>query len=175
MLFWFRTSRFWPYSPGLLHLHLGQRLTERRSNHEVHGQMPRGNLMESGYMYAHHKPKHNKSLFIFKEYTVYGVFIIWRVLSQKQFSRAGTHHCIPQILLKIITCPRHWYMFLAQRSSYVLSGKLMTGYWAKPVPGQISSPRPIVGKLLISCEHFKMRLGYIFLTSRKYTSRAKAC
>ena len=40
------------------------------------------------------------------------------VLYQKQVSRARVSDYIPQILCDVITCPCHWYLLLAQYSSY---------------------------------------------------------
>ena len=37
---------------------------------------------------------------------------------QKQVSRGGTSNYIPQILLDVITCPCHWYLFPAHMASY---------------------------------------------------------
>ena len=45
--------------------------------------------------------------------------VIWRVLCQKQGSRAGTSNYIPQFLWDVITCPCPWYLLLAQHSCYV--------------------------------------------------------
>ena len=39
------------------------------------------------------------------------------------WSRPGTIYYIPQILWDVITCLCHWYLLLAQHSSYGLSGK----------------------------------------------------
>ena len=43
---------------------------------------------------------------------------IFRVLYQKQVSRAWTSNYIPQYLWDVITCPCPWYLLLAQHSSY---------------------------------------------------------
>ena len=42
------------------------------------------------------------------------------VLYQKQVSRARVSDYIPQILCDVITCPCHWYLLLAQYSSYTM-------------------------------------------------------
>ena len=41
-----------------------------------------------------------------------------RSIVQKQVSRVGTSNYIPQYLWDVITCLYHWYLILAQRSSY---------------------------------------------------------
>ena len=43
---------------------------------------------------------------------------MWRLVYQKQVSRAGTSNYIQQYLWDVITCPRPWYLLPVHRSSY---------------------------------------------------------
>ena len=43
----------------------------------------------------------------------------WGNVCQKQTSRAITRDYIPQIQWDVVTCPCHWYLLLAHKSSHV--------------------------------------------------------
>ena len=59
------------------------------------------------------------SPFLFHIYSfIYLLFIHkWKLVCQKQVSRAGKSNYFPQHLLDVITCPWPWYLFLAHDST----------------------------------------------------------
>ena len=71
-------------------------------------------LIHQGHDIFLHMPR------LFKGHKGQHLKFISRMLCQKQVSRAGTSHCIPQYLCDVIICPCRWYLLLAQHSSVLI-------------------------------------------------------